>query len=147
MSIKNRLQEEIKSAMRAKNQARLGTLRLIHAAIRQREIDERIDLNDEQLLALLDKMMKQRRDSVTQYQEGGRMDLVEKEKDEMNIIQAFLPTPLTDKEITALIQQAIKDAGAVDIKDMGKVMGFVKPTLQGRADMGVVSQKIKELLK
>lgn len=146
MSIKSQLQETIKSAMKAKDQASLSALRLIHAAIRQREIDERIDLNDEQVLGLLDKMVKQRRESIKQYQDGNRLDLAEKEQFELQIIQQFLPQPLTDAEVDALLQEAMKETGATDIKDMGKLMAALKPKLQGRADMSVVSQKIKEKL-
>jgi len=144
--LQTRIQDEVKTAMRAKDKARLGTLRLITAAIKQREVDERITLDDEQVLVVLDKMQKQRRESISQYKEAGRDELVEQEEFELGIIQTFLPTPLTDDEVTALITDAISSTGASGMRDMGKVMGILKPQIQGRADGGKVSQLVKAKL-
>ena|SRR3990167_3930084 len=146
MSIKQRLQDNIKNAMRAKETARLSALRLIHAAIRQSEIDNRIDLNDEQVIAILNKMIKQRRDAANQYNEAGRPELAAKENLEIEIIHTFLPEPLSETEIKHLIAEAIKNTGAAGMQDMGKVMAVLKTTTQGRADMAVLSQKIKAQL-
>lgn len=125
---------------------RLGTLRMISAAIKQREVDERIELDDQQTLAVLDKMCKQRRESISQYDKAGRDDLSQVEKSELAIIQEFMPSALTEAEIDGLINSAIADTGASSIKDMGKVMGQLKPKMQGRADMSVVSARIRERL-
>ena len=132
--------------MRSKDQDRVSTLRFILAAIKQKEIDENIELDDVRTLAVLDKMVKQHRDSIAQYQQGGRVDLVDKETRELAIVQSYLPTPLTDTEINELLQQAIQDTGARSIQDMGKVMGVLKPKVQGRADIGRVSSLVKEKL-
>jgi uncharacterized protein YqeY len=143
-AIKARVQEDMKNAMRNHDKERLMTIRLILAALKQREIDERITLTDEQVLSLLDKMLKQRRESITKYQAGNRQDLVQKEEEEIKIIQQYLPTQLSDAEINALISAAIKESNAASMRDMGKVMAILKPKLQGRADIAAVSSKIKE---
>ena len=132
--------------MKAKDKARLGVLRLITAAIKQREVDEKITLNDEQVLAVLEKMVKQRKDSIAQYEKAGRDELAQQEAFEIGIIQEYLPEQLSEEEINALIDEAIGSSGAESMKDMGKVMGMLKPKLAGRADMGAVSGKIKAKL-
>jgi uncharacterized protein YqeY len=146
MSLKDRIQQDVKDAMRARDKERLATIRLITAAIKQREVDERIELDDEQLLLVLDKMCKQRRESISQFEKAGRDDLVSKEVSELDIIQGYLPKQLDDEEIAALIDAALIETGASSIKDMGKVMGQLKPQLQGRADMSAVSAMIKSRL-
>ena len=145
-AIKGRIQEDMKTAMRALAKERLATIRLILAALKQREVDERIELSDEQVLAILDKMLKQRRESITQYEAANRQDLAQKEADEILVIQEYLPTPLSSAEIDALIGSAIQETGASSIKDMGKVMALVKPQVQGRADVAVVSNQVKDRL-
>lgn len=144
--LKTRIKQAMKGAMRAKEKERLGVIRLILAEVKRIEVDERIELDDSRLLALLDKMLKQRRDSVKQFEEAQRQDLAEQESYEIGIIQEFLPVALTSDEITALINNAIEQSGAQSIKDMGKLMGILKPQLQGRADIGVVSKQIKDTL-
>ena len=146
MSLKERIQQDVKDAMRARDKSRLATIRLITAAIKQREVDERIELDDAQVIAVLDKMMKQRRESITQFEKAGRDDLIAQETSEQEIIQAYLPEQLSEAEITALIDAAMETTGATSIKDMGKVMGQLKPKLQGCADMGAVSAMIKARL-
>jgi uncharacterized protein YqeY len=146
MSLKERIQEDMKAAMRSGDKDRLGTIRLIMAAVKQREVDERITLDDAQLLAVLEKMGKQRRESIAQFQAGGRADLVAKENAELTIINAYMPAPLADDELNALINQAISETGAASIKDMGKVMGIIKSKAQGRADMAAVGARIKARL-
>ncbi len=146
MSLKARIQNDMKSAMKAGDKARLGVIRLILAAIKQREVDERIELDDEQVLAVLDKMVKQRRDSIAQYTEAGRDELAAAEQAEVAIIQDYLPEALSEDEITAIVEQAIAETGASSMRDMGKVMGKVKPQVQGRADMGQVSALVKQKL-
>lgn len=145
-SLKQRIDADMKSAMRAKEKERLGTIRLILAAIKQREVDERITLDDAQVLAVIDKMVKQRRDSIAQYKEAGRDDLVEKEEFELGIIQKYMPAQLTDEELNALLDEAIANTGAESMKDMGKVMGYIKPKAQGRTDMAALSAKVKARL-
>ena len=145
-SLTARINDDVKVAMKAKDKARLGVLRLITAAIKQREVDEQITLNDEQVLAVLEKMVKQRKDSIAQYEKAGRDELAQQEAFEIGIIQDYLPEQLSDTEIDALIAEAISSSGAESMKDMGKVMGMLKPKLAGRADMGQVSQKIKQRL-
>ena len=145
-AIKGQIQEDMKNAMRNQEKDRLATIRLILAALKQREVDERIVLTDEQVLAVLDKMLKQRRDSITQYKAGNRQDLADKEEAEVIIIQKYMPAQLSDAEIAALIDVAIKETGAASARDMGKVMGVLKPKVQGRADVGSVSAKVKERL-
>ena len=146
MSLKDRIQQDVKDAMRAKDKERLAAIRLITAAIKQREVDERIELDDEQVLLVLDKMCKQRRESISQFEKAGRDDLVAKEVSELEIIQGYLPRQLDNEEIAALIDVALAETGASSIKDMGKVMGQLKPQLQGRADMSTVSAMIKSRL-
>lgn len=133
--------------MREKNRAHLLTLRMILAAIKQKEVDERIELDDNQILGVLDKMAKQHRDSITQFQNAGRDDLVAKENQELAIVLSYLPTPLTEEEIQEMIKQAIQETGAASMQDMGKVMGILKPKVQGSADMGKVSALVKEKLQ
>jgi uncharacterized protein len=146
MALKERITEDMKAAMRAAEKERLSTVRLLLAAIKQREVDERITLDDAQVLAVIDKMIKQRREAITQFESGGRSDLVAKESAEVGVLQGYLPTQLTPAEIDALIAEAIAATGAASVKDMGKVMGFVKPKAQGRADMGALSARIKQKL-
>lgn len=146
-TLKQRITEDMKTAMRGKDQRRLDVVRLLLAAIKQREVDERITLDDTQVLAVLDKMTKQRRESITQYQAAGRHDLAEQESYEIQVLQAYLPAPLTEVEIKQLVQQAIAASGAKSVQDMGRVMAVLKPQLQGRADMAAVSAKIKEQLQ
>ena len=141
-----RINDDVKAAMKAKDKPRLGVLRLITAAIKQREVDEQITLNDEQVLAVLEKMVKQRKDSITQYEKAGRDELAQQEAFEIGIIQDYMPEQLSGDEIDALIADAISSSGAESMKDMGKVMGLLKPKLAGRADMGAVSAKIKAKL-
>jgi uncharacterized protein YqeY len=146
MSLKDRITEDMKAAMRAKDSERLGTIRMIQAAIKQREVDERITLDDAQTLAVLEKMIKTRKESVAQFQSGGRTDLVEKENREIALLQSYLPEQLSDAEVDALIADAIAQSGATSIKDMGKAMAIVKQKAAGRADIGAVSAKLKAKL-
>jgi uncharacterized protein YqeY len=136
----------MKDAMRAGDKPRLSTIRLINAAIKQREVDERIELDDTQVLAVLEKMLKQRRDSITQYDAAGRTDLADAERAEVTVIETYLPAPLDDAEVDALIDAAIDETGASSMRDMGKVMGLVKQRAAGRADMGALSGKVKARL-
>src|ERR1700754_2527534 len=145
-SLKQRIQEDMKAAMRAQDKPRLDAIRLITAAIKQIEVDERIDVDNTRLLAILDKMVKQRRDSIAQYEKGNRPDLVEQENFELSIIQNYMPAQLSPAEIDALIKAAIASTGANSAKDMGKVMAELKAKLQGRADVAAVSAKVKEML-
>lgn len=145
-SIKERLSAEIKSAMKAGEKTRLGALRQIHAAIVQREVDERVELDDAGVLAVLDKLAKRYRESIDQYREGGRDDLVSREEAELEIVREFMPRPLDDAEIERLVDAAIERTGAATVKDMGRVMGELKPQIQGRADMGQVSARVKARL-
>ena len=146
MSLKARITEDMKSAMRAGEKEKLATIRLLQAAIKQREVDERIVLDDPQVLAVLDKMVKQRRESITQFEAGGRADLVASETAELVVLQGYLPEQLGEAELATLIDSAIASTGAASIKDMGKVMGIVKGKLAGRADMGKVSALVKSKL-
>ncbi len=146
MALKDRITEDMKTAMKAGAKARLATIRLALAAIKQREVDERIALDDAQVLAVLDKMIKQRRESITQFQTGGRADLVAKETAEIAVLQGYLPAQLSEAEIDEAIAQAIAATGAASVKDMGKVMALVKPKAQGRADLGAISARIKQKL-
>jgi uncharacterized protein YqeY len=143
MSLRQQLTEDMKNAMRSGEKQRLGVIRLMLAAVKQREVDERIELDDVQVLATLEKMMKQRRDSVSQFEAAAREDLAVIERDEMAVIETYLPTKLSVEEIEALVTQAIAETGASSAKDMGKVVAWVKEKAAGRADMGVVSQKVK----
>jgi uncharacterized protein len=147
MALRERITEDMKSAMRAAEKERLSTIRLALAAIKQREVDERITLDDTQVLAVLEKMIKQRREAITQFESGGRADLVAKESAEIAVLQGYLPAQMTSAEIDALISEAIAASGATSIKDMGKVMAVVKPKAQGRADMGAISARIKQKLQ
>ena len=144
--LKQRLQDEMTAAMKGGDKQRLGVIRLLLAAVKQKEVDDRAELSDEQVLAVLDKMVKQRRDSITQYEGAGRNELAEQEKFEIGVIQEFLPAALSEEQIGALVDEAISSTGAASIRDMGKVMGVVKPKAQGRADMGAVSALVKERL-
>ena len=146
MSLKARIQEDMKATMRSGDKPRLGVIRLIMAAIKQREVDERIELDDTQILVVLDKMLKQRRESLGIYEKAGRADLADQESYEIGIVQTYLPQQLTPAEVDTLIAAAIAQTGASGIKDMGKVMGILKPQLQGRADMTAVSGQIKAQL-
>jgi uncharacterized protein YqeY len=146
MSLKARIQEDMKAAMRTGDKDRLGCIRLIMAAVKQREVDERITLDDTQLIGVLEKMGKQRRESIAHFQAGGRADLVAKENAELDIINAYLPAPLAGAELDALINAAIGETGAASIKDMGKVMALIKSKAQGRADMSAVGARIKARL-
>jgi hypothetical protein len=136
----------MKSAMKGGDKPRLGVIRLLMAAIKQREVDERIELDDAQILAVLDKMVKQRRDSINQYEQAGRPELADQEAFEISVLQGYLPEALSETEIAAMIREAIQATGAESVRDMGKVMGQLKPKMQGRADMGAVSALIKQLL-
>ncbi len=146
MALRERITEDMKTAMRAGEKARLGTIRLALAGIKQREVDERITLDDAQVLSVLEKMIKQRREAIVQFQSGGRADLVAKETAEIGVLQGYLPAQMSDAELEELIAQSIAAAGATSVKDMGKVMALVKPKAQGRADMGAVSARIKQKL-
>jgi uncharacterized protein len=146
MTLKDRITEDMKTAMRAGEKERLATIRLILAAIKQREVDERITLDDTQVLAVVEKMVKQRKEAITQFEAGARPDLVAKESAEIVVLQTYLPTQLSDTELDALIAEAMASTGASTIKDMGKVMGLVKSKAQGRADMAVVGARIKQKL-
>ena len=146
MPLKDRITEDMKTAMRAGEKERLATIRLILSAIKQREVDERITLDDSQVLAAVEKMIKQRKEAITQFEAGGRADLVAKETAEIAILQTYLPAQMSDADIDGLIAEAIASTGAASIKDMGKVMAAVKAKAQGRADMGAVSARIKQKL-
>ena len=146
MTLKVRIQEDMKSAMRAGEKDKLANIRMVMAAIKQREVDERIELDDAQVLSVIDKMVKQRRESITQFAAGGRADLVAKEEAELRLLSAYLPAPLTDAELDALIGEAVTATGAASIKDMGKVMAAIKAKAAGRADMGAVGARIKARL-
>ena len=145
-SLKSKIQADMKSSMKSGDKSRLGVIRLMLSAIKQVEVDERVELDDTRIIAVLDKMAKQRRESISQFDQAGRDDLSAIEHAELEIIQEYLPEALSEAEIEALIEQSIAAAGAETIKDMGKVMGMLKPKLQGRADMGKVSQQIKSRL-
>jgi uncharacterized protein YqeY len=146
MELKARIQEDVKSAMRAGEKDRLAVLRMISAAIKQREVDERIQLDDAQTVSIIEKMVKQRRESITQFEAGGRADLVAKENAELAVVSGYLPQQLSNAEIDALINEAVASTGAASIKDMGKVMGIIKGKAAGRADMAVVGARIKARL-
>jgi uncharacterized protein len=146
VTLKERLTEDMKAAMRASDKERLSTIRMAQAAIKQREVDERIALDDAQVIAVLEKMIKQRRESIVQFEQGGRADLADKEKAEITLLQSYLPAQLSAAEVDALIQEAIASTGAASMKDMGKVMAAVKAKAAGRTDMGAVSARIKAAL-
>ena len=146
MNLKGQIQDDMKTAMKAGEKDRLKVVRLILAAIKQIEVDERTELDDAAVLGVLNKMVKQRRDSVSQFRDGGRDDLADIELDEISVIEKYLPEPLSDEELDRMIGQAIADTGAESIRDMGKVMGAVKTKAAGRADMGAVGTKVKAIL-
>jgi uncharacterized protein YqeY len=143
MSLKDRIQDDMKTAMRAKDKERLGAIRLILAAIKQREVDERIELNDVQVLGVLEKMIKQRRESLAQYQSAGREDLAARESFEIEVIQSYLPAPLSEADIDTLVANAVAVTGAQSVRDMGKVMALIKDQAQGRVDMAKISARVK----
>jgi uncharacterized protein YqeY len=146
MSLKQQITDDMKNAMRARETARLGTIRLLTAAIKQKEVDERIELDDRQVLAIIEKMIKQRKDSISQFEAGGRQDLADIEKAEMVILSAYMPSALSDAEVQAAVAAAVAESGAAGPQDMGKVMAIVKPRLAGRADMTAVSALVKAAL-
>lgn len=146
MTLKERINEDMKSAMRAKETAKLGAIRLLLAAMKQKEVDERLTLDDDAVVAIIDKMLKQRRDSVAQYEAANRADLADAEKFEMTVLSAYMPAALSEEEIAAAIAKAVSDSGAAGPADMGKVMGLLKPLLAGRADMSQVSKLVKAKL-
>lgn len=145
-ALKEKISESVKDAMRAKDKARLGLLRVLMSEFKRIEVDERIELDDVRVLAVLDKQLKQRKDSAKQFQDAGRKDLADQENYEISVIQEFMPAALSADEITALLKAAIAETGAESMKDMGKVMAIVKPQVQGKADMGEVSKLVKSLL-
>tara|TARA_R100000656_G_C3949187_1_gene128113 strand:+ start:826 stop:1308 length:483 start_codon:yes stop_codon:yes gene_type:complete len=145
-TLKKQITEAMKEAMRAKDKERLGAIRLILSELKRIEVDERIELDDARVLAVLDKMVKQRRDSITQYENADRPELAEKEQAEIEVIQAFLPAPLSDAELADMVTAAIAESGAESMRDMGKVMAILKPQIQGRADVGAVSSLVKAKL-
>ncbi|MFW6191798.1 MAG: GatB/YqeY domain-containing protein [Thiohalospira sp.] len=144
--LKERIQADVKDAMRARDKDRLATLRMITAGLQQKEVDDRVELDDAGVLALLDKMAKQRRESIEQYEQGGRAELAERERAELAVIESYLPQPLSEEELDALVAEAIAATGAAAMADMGRVMGELKPRVQGRADMGEVSARVKARL-
>lgn len=146
MSLKAQISEDMKNAMRAKDSARLGTIRLLQAAIKQREVDERIELDDGNVIAVIEKMLKQRRDSIAAYESANRNDLADVEKFEVSVLQTYLPQQLTEDEIKDILEKVVADTGAAGIKDMSKVMAAIKPLVTGRADMGKISGLIKTRL-
>jgi len=146
VSLKDQLKDQQKLAMLAKDKQRLGAIRLLMAEIKQREVDTRVELDDQDILAVVTKMVKQRRDSISQFEAAGRQDLADKESAEIAVLQEFLPQQLTAAEIAALIEQAIAESGAAVMADMGKVMAVLKPKIQGRADVGAVSAQVKTRL-
>jgi uncharacterized protein YqeY len=146
VTLKERITEDMKAAMRASEKERLLTIRMVQAAIKQREVDERVVLDDTQVIAVIEKMVKQRRESIAAFEQGGRADLAQKEQSEIALLQVYLPAQLSAAEVDALIKEAIATTGATSMKDMGKVMGAVKAKAAGRADMGAVSASIKAAL-
>jgi hypothetical protein len=146
MSLKEQINEDMKAAMRAKDMERLGTIRLLTAAMKQKEVDERIELTDTHVLAIIEKMIKQRKDSITQFEAGGRQDLADKEKSEVAVLSTYMPAAMSDAEIQAEVSAAVTAAGAAGPQDMGKVMAILKPKLAGRADMTAVSGLVKAAL-
>ncbi len=146
MSLKNRVTEDMKTALRARETARLGAIRLLLAAIRQKEIDERIDLDDTAIIAVIDKMLKQRKDSIEQYQKAGRQDLVDAEQFEVTVLSGYMPQALTKAEVEAIVAEAVTESGAKTMQEMSKVMAIAKPRLAGRADMSEVSKLVKARL-
>jgi uncharacterized protein len=146
MSLKDQITDDMKTAMRAKDSERLSTVRLLIAEIKRKEVDERIELDDAQVVAIVEKMIKQRKDSITQFENGGRQDLADKEKSELTVLTAYMPAGLSDEEVAAEVAAAVAASGAAGPQDMGKVMGILKPKLAGRADMTAVSAQVKKVL-
>ena len=146
MSIRQTISDDMKTFMRAKDTARLGAIRLLQASIKQKEVDERIELNDDQILAVIQKMLKQRKDSIEAYQQANRQDLIDQEELEIEVLTKYMPEPLSDEEINQFIEEAIETTGAADMKDMGKVGGVLKSKVAGRADMGEVSKLVRQKL-
>ena len=146
MTLRAQISEDMKSAMRAKDSVRLGTIRLLQAAIKQREVDERIELTDADVISVIEKMLKQRRVSITAYESANRADLADVEKAEVVVLQTYMPKQLTEEEVSALLEQVVADTGAASMKDMGKVMAAIKPLVAGKADMGKISGLIKSRL-
>lgn len=146
MSLKAKISEDMKTAMRAKDSVRLGAIRLLQAAIKQREVDERIELDDANVIAVIEKMLKQRRDSIAAYESANRHDLADVEKFEVTVLQTYLPQQLTEEEVLGILEKVVVDTGAAGIKDMSKVMAAIKPLVAGRADMGKISGLIKTRL-
>ena len=146
MSIRQTISDDMKTFMRAKDSARLGAIRLLQASIKQKEVDERIELNDDQILAVIQKMLKQRKDSIEAYQQANRQDLIDQEQLEIEVLTKYMPEPLSDEEINQYIEEAVASTGASDMKDMGKVVGVLKSKVAGRADMGEVSKLVRQKL-
>ena len=146
MSLKEQITEDMKNAMRAKDTGRLGTIRLLLAAMKQKEVDERVELDDAAVIAIVEKLIKQRKDSISQFQAAGRDDLVAIENAELVVLQAYMPAQMSEAEVAAVVAEAVAQVGASGPQDMGKVMGIVKPKLAGKADMGVVSAQVKAAL-
>ena len=146
MSLKDQITDDMKTAMRAKDSERLATVRLLIAEIKRKEVDERIELNDAQVVAVVEKMIKQRKDSITQFENGGRQDLADKEKSELAVLSAYMPAGLSDEEVAVEVAAAVAASGAAGPQDMGKVMAILKPKLAGRADMTAVSAQVKKAL-
>ena len=146
MSLKDQITEDMKTAMRAKDSARLGTIRLLQAAMKQKEVDERVELDDAAVIAIVEKLIKQRKDSISQFQAANREDLVAIENAELVVLQAYMPAQMSEAEVAAVVAKAVAEVGATGPQDMGKVMGIVKPQLAGKADMGVVSAQVKAAL-
>jgi len=146
MSLKEQITEDMKNAMRAKETGRLGTIRLLLAAMKQKEVDERVELDDTAIIAIVEKLIKQRKDSISQFQAAGRDDLVAIENAELVVLQAYMPAQMSEAEVAAVVAEAVAQVGATGPQDMGKVMGIVKPKLAGKADMGVVSAQVKAAL-
>ena len=146
MSIKQTISEDMKTFMRAKDTARLGAVRLLHASIKQKEIDDRVELTDDQVLSVIQKMLKQRKDSIEAYQKADRQDLIDQEQLEIDVLSKYMPEPLTHDEVSKIIDKVISEVNATDMKDMGKVVGVLKSKISGRADMGQVSKIVREKL-
>ena len=146
MSLRDQITEDMKNAMRAKDAGRLGTIRLLLAAMKQKEVDERVELDDASVIAIVEKLIKQRKDSISQFQAAGREDLVAIENAELVVLQAYMPAQMSEAEVAAVVAEAVAQVGAAGPQDMGKVMGIVKPKLAGKADMGVVSAQVKAAL-
>ena len=146
MSIRQLISDDMKTFMRAKDTARLGAIRLLQASIKQKEVDERIELNDDQILTVIQKMLKQRKDSIEAYQQANRQDLIDQEQLEIEVLTKYMPEPLSDEDINQFIEEAIATIGAADMKDMGKVVGVLKSKVAGRADMGEVSKLVRQKL-